>query len=91
MRRDPSDVQSDLYGDAMNCEFCFDRPCSPYLKDKHDEARAARSGDPDAIRAWLKRQESASDYGGICDYDHDTADAIIEKLLQRIAPPERTA
>lgn len=40
--------------------------------------------DLEAIRAWKKTQEDASDFGGVCEYDHVGADEHITALIAEV-------
>lgn len=54
------------------------------LRQEHVDKRSILALDPDAVRSWLKQQENASNFGGACEYDHDTADKLIEAMLDEL-------
>ena len=58
------------------------------LDQHHVNKRAARSLDPDGIRAWIADQELNADFGGVCEHDHDMLYELIEKLLAKLESRE---
>lgn len=67
---------------VANCEWCratFVDKSKCHYPAEHEERAKALALDPDAIRAWSKRQaESGGNFGGTCEFDHDAALELID-------------
>ena len=66
---------------------CFEPEClglGKCLRQEHVDRRKRLSFDADEIRRWLTIQRNASDFGGVCEHDHDDRYELIEALLAEI-------
>lgn len=69
-------------------EVCvFNRKC--YDPNAHLTRHRALMLEPNGIIEWIRRQSEAGDFGGTCEFDHDTALELVEKLMLKLELEQR--